>query len=70
MTLTATDGITVSPGGILKGHGNIIGDVIYNGGIVRGGMPEPSTGVLMMLGVLGVVCWRGYPNRQPCCCVC
>ena len=55
VTLQAIDGISVGPGGVLKGKGTIVGDIINNGGTVAAGLPEPSTGVLLILGILGVV---------------
>jgi len=55
VTLTVTDGITVRPGGILKGKGTIVADIINNGGIVTAGLPEPSSGVLGGLALMGMV---------------
>ena len=53
MTLTVNNGITVGPGGILKGKGTVLGDIINDGGTVTAGMPEPCTARLLVLGLLG-----------------
>jgi len=43
VTLTVANGLTVGPGSLLKGTGNIVGDNINDEGIVTGGMPEPRS---------------------------
>jgi len=53
VTLTVTEGITVGAGGILKGKGTVLGDVFNNGGTVDVGMPEPSSCLLLVLGLIG-----------------
>ena len=58
VTLTVTNGISVEPGSILKGNGNVIGDVINNGGIITAGLPEPSSGLLFLLGLIAFMSKR------------
>ena len=63
--LDVLDGITVGPGGILKGAGTVVGDITNLGGTVIVGFPEPSGMVLVALGLVGLVCWFPDPTRRP-----
>jgi len=60
VTVTVTDGIEVLEGGILKGKGTLVGDIVNQSGNVDVGMPEPSTGVLFLIGIIagGFYHWR------------
>ena len=64
MTLDVLGGITVGPGGILKGAGTVVGDITNLGGTVIVGFPEPSGMVLVALGLVGLVCWFPDPTRR------
>ena len=65
VTLTVTNGITVDRGAILKGKGTIVSDIFNNGGTVTAGLPEPSTFLLLVLGVVGVVSPRNNSTLRP-----
>ena len=65
VTLTVLDGITVGPGGILKGAGTVVGVITNLGGTVHLEIPEPAGFVLVALGLVGLVCWFPDPTRRP-----
>jgi len=65
VTLTVLDGITVGPGGILKGAGTVVGVITNLGGTVHLEVPEPVGIVLVALGLVGLVCWFPDPTRRP-----
>ena len=58
-TLTVTNGMTTGSEATLIGKGNIVGDVNNIGGTVAITLPEPSSCLLLVVGVIGVVCfWK------------
>ena len=60
VTLTVPNGIEIGSAATLKGKGTVFGDVFNNAGSVGAGMPEPSTGLLLVVGLLGLLgCARG-----------
>jgi hypothetical protein len=52
--LTAAAGVTVGPGGALKGAGTIAGDLRNHGGTIDVGLPEPSGTNLMAIGLIAL----------------
>ena len=64
-TLTVISGITVGAGGLLKGTGTIVADIINSDGVVTAGMRESGSGVLLLLGMLGTIWMRpGWSYSQ------
>lgn len=67
VTLTATNGIIVGSAATLKSSGTIVADVFNDEGTLTAGMPEPSIGVLFILGILGLLhsSYRNQSRREP-----